>query len=625
MSKSPNLQADQDGVKERVREATDIVDLVGTYLSLRRQGRSLAGLCPWHDDSKPSLTVNPERQTFRCWVCNIGGDVFSFLMKMERIEFPEALEQLAARAGIEMPRRSRGVISAGGDGRSTLLEVLEWARGRFEWALASIPEASAAREYAASRGLTDERAKRFGIGYAPGGWDWLSRQAVAAGLSQHVLVECGLAVERQDRSGLYDRFRERLMFPIRDVAGRCIAFGGRSLPGAATDTAKYINSPETAIFSKRSTLYGLDAARDAIIRSRRAIVVEGYTDCIAAHQAGVQDVVAVLGTALGDRHVRLLRRYADRIVVLLDGDEAGRRRADEILELILSEPIDVRIARLPTGVDPADLLRSTGPDAFLAVVEAAVDPLEYRLDEAVAGLPPSPSDDRILAAIQRVLEAVAALGGGGRHRLPPAAERLRIEQILGRLSRRFGISVAALRERLNELRSASKSARRDMSDEAEREDSVRPARPIQLPPWDREVLEVLVGVPGAVGVIVNELPGDALESPVGRSLFETVRRLHAEGRSVGVHDLIDAVEDPALQSLIVEVDETGAGRGQLDPAARLATLRETLSRRIAAQRSNASARQLRSAGLRPEDAAGLLESLVAQRRAAQGISDPKEG
>jgi DNA primase len=624
MPKPSELNIDRDGIKEQVREATDIVELVGTYLSLRRQGRSLVGLCPWHDDSKPSLTVNPDRQTFRCWVCNIGGDVFSFLMKMERIEFPDALEQLASRAGIELARRSRGV--AGGErGRATLLEVLDWARGRFEWALASLPDAATARDYAAARGLDRETVRRFSIGCAPAGWDWLSRQAVAAGISQHVLVEAGLAVERQDRSGLYDRFRDRLIFPIRDVAGRCIAFGGRALPGAPADTAKYINSPETPIFSKRSTLYGLDSARDCIIRSRRAIVVEGYTDCIAARQAGVEDVVAVLGTALGQRHVRTLRRYADRIVVLLDGDEAGRRRADEILDLILAEPIDVRIARLPGGVDPADLLGSAGREALLAIVDAAVDPLEYRLDEVVAGLPSQPSDDAVLQAIQRVLTALVSLARGGRTHLTPAAERLRVEQVLGRLSRRFGIGTVVLRERLEELRTRAAGSRR-ASPDADEED--RPAlrqEPIRLPPWDREVLEVVVGVPGAAATIADEFPGDSLESPVGRALFETVRRLHAAGKPVGVHDLIGAVEDPALQSLIVEVDETGSSRGQFDPAARLAHLREALHRRIAARRCDASARQLRTAGLRPEDAAGLLEQLVAQRRAAQGISDPREG
>jgi len=218
-----------------------------------------------------------------------------------------------------------------------------------------------------------------------------------------------------------------------------------------------------------------------------------------------------------------------------------------------------------------------------------------------------------------------SLARGGRTHLTPAAERLRVEQVLGRLSRRFGIGTVVLRERLEELRTRAAGSRR-ASPDADEED--RPAlrqEPIRLPPWDREVLEVVVGVPGAAATIADEFPGDSLESPVGRALFETVRRLHAAGKPVGVHDLIGAVEDPALQSLIVEVDETGSSRGQFDPAARLAHLREALHRRIAARRCDASARQLRTAGLRPEDAAGLLEQLVAQRRAAQGISDPREG
>jgi hypothetical protein len=270
-------------------------------------------------------------------------------------------------------------------------------------------------------------------------------------------------------------------------------------------------------------------------------------------------------------------------------------------------------------------VESGGAEALATIAEAAVDPLDYRLEEVVAGLPPAPSDDRILEGIERVLSAVASLGRGGARRITPAAERLRVEQILGRLSRRFGITGSVLRGRLDELRAAGGRSLRGGSDDSVPGDGEPRHEPIRLPPWDREVLEVVVGVPGAVEVIVEELPGDDLDSPVGRALFDTVRRLHAEGRPVGVHDLIGAVDDPAVQSLLVEVDEAGSIGGRLDPALRLATLREAMRRRTAERRSSASERQLRTAGLRPEDQAGLLEQLVAQRRAAQGISDPREG
>ena len=215
-SKQAGSHPAPDDAKERVRDATDIVDLVGTYISLRRAGKAMVGLCPWHDDSRPSFQVNPERQTFRCWVCNVGGDVFSFLMKMEKIEFREALEQLAERAGIQLAR-GRGLPV---DQKAALSKALGWAADRFADCLERAPDAKAARDYLAGRGLTRDTIKRFQLGYAPAGWDWLMRQASAAGIPVEHLALTGLVVERQDRSGHYDRFRDRVIFPIRDPLGR---------------------------------------------------------------------------------------------------------------------------------------------------------------------------------------------------------------------------------------------------------------------------------------------------------------------------------------------------------------------------------------------------------------------
>jgi DNA primase len=557
--------------------------------------------------------VNPERQTFRCWVCNIGGDVFTFLMKMEKLEFREALEQLAERAGIPITR-GRGLAT---DDKAALFRVLGWAAERFAACLGGGPESRAARDYLAARGLTADTIARFQLGFAPPAWDWLLRQASAAGIPVATLVRTGLAVERQDRSGHYDRFRDRVVFPIRDQLGRCVAFGGRVLPGAAADTAKYINSPETPVFSKSSMLYGLDTARDAMARSRRAVVVEGYTDCLAARQAGVDDVVAVLGTALGEKHAKLLRRYADRIVLVLDGDDAGRRRADEILDVILLEPIDVRIARLTSGVDPCEFVLERGREAFEELLASAVDPLEYRMDEAIAKLAGRSGDDAALAAVESVLKPLA--GVSERSPLSPSQRQLREDQVLGRLSRRFGLSREALANRLRDLRS-------------QRTVAVEPAAPLpapaalrRLPAWDREVLEVLVGVPDSIGLIIREVPAADLESTEGRIVLEAARRLHDAGKPVALPGLLLAITDPTLQSLLVAVDDSTAARGPVDPAERLHHLEDALRRRSAQRQAQASARALKSSRLDPGSEAVLLERLVAQRRAAQGMSEPKDG
>ena len=614
---SPSSHDDRrDDLKERVRDAVDIVDLVGSYLSLRRQGKAMVGLCPWHEDSRPSFHVNPDRQTFRCWVCNIGGDVFSFLMRMERLEFREALEQLAQRAGIDLPRGRGGVAT---DEKAAMLATLAWAADRFHDCLRSAPEAGPARDYLGSRGLSTATLERFRLGFAPASWDWLLRQAAAAGMSVAMLARTGLAVERQDRSGHYDRFRDRLMFPILDPQSRCVAFGGRVLPGAAVDAAKYINSPETPLFSKSSMLYGLDSAREAMGRSRRAVVVEGYTDCLAARQAGIDDVVALLGTALGERHAKLLRRYADRIVLVLDGDDAGRRRADEILDVILAEPIDVRIARLPSGVDPCEFVLDRGREAFEALIAAACDPLDYRLDEAVAKLAPDAGDDAVLAAVESVLKALATASTSSA--TSPSQSRLREDQVVGRLSRRFGLSREVLRSRVSALRGQTAAGLRTRGDQG----VARPAELPRLSAWDREVIEVLVGVPEGAGLIVREVESAELESDEGRVVLEAARRLHDDGRPIALSGLLLEITDPALQSLLVAVDESNAGRTTVDGQERMDHLRDALRRRSAERQAHRSARTLKTSQLDPGSEAALLEQLVAQRRAAQGMTEPKDG
>jgi len=626
----PASTASHDDLKERVRDAVDIVDLVGTYLSLRRAGKAMVGLCPWHEDSRPSFQVNPERQTFRCWVCNLGGDVFSFLMKMERLEFREALEQLAQRAGIDLPRGRGGLPT---DEKAAILAALTWAADRYRDCLHGAPEAKGARDYLASRGLTQSTIDTFRLGFAPPAWDWLLRQASAAGIAAAHLSKAGLVVERQDRSGHYDRFRDRVMFPICDHFSRCVAFGGRVLPGAPPDSAKYINSPETPLFSKSSMLYGLDTARDAMSTSRRAIVVEGYTDCLAARQAGINDVVAVLGTALGERHAKLLRRYADRIVLVLDGDDAGRRRADEILDVLLAEPIDVRIARLPAGVDPCEFVLDRGRDAFESLVATAGDPLDYRLDEALARLAPDAGDDKALAAVESVLVALAKVST--QSSLSPSQSRLREDQVVGRLSRRFGLSREVLRSRMLALRSSS-AKRQSMPSAADGDASEGP-QPTpglmrRLPAWDREVIEVLVGVPDGAGLIVRDVQSAELETHEGRAVLEAARRLHADGREIALAGLLLEIHDPAVQSLLVAVDETSSARAPLDPRERVHHLEDALRRRSAQRQAHRSARTLKTSRLDPGSEAALLEQLVAQRRALQGMTDvdvgmtePKDG
>ncbi len=342
--------------KDRVRQAIDIVDLVGDYLQLRREGRGYKALCPWHDDSKPSLQVNPERQTFRCWVCNIGGDVFSFVMQHDKVTFPEALQMLADRAGIPLTNSA----GQGHDEKRLLYQAMAWAEEQFHACLLS-PEGEAARNYLVDRHIEPENWNKYHLGYAPDRWDWLLERARGTRFGPKVLETVGLVGQRRSGQGYYDRFKGRVLFSIRDPQGRPVGVGGRVLPGSTdVQAAKYVNSPETPLFSKSNLLYGLDHAKDTLAKGRTALVMEGYTDCLIAQQHGFGNALAVLGTALGERHIKLLRRFVDRIVLVLDGDEAGRKRTDQILELFVAEQMDLRILTLPDELDPCDFLLQRG-------------------------------------------------------------------------------------------------------------------------------------------------------------------------------------------------------------------------------------------------------------------------
>ncbi len=367
---------------QQVAQATDIVDLVSQYVALKKSGREFVGLCPFHQDHKPSMTVAPAKQIFKCFSCGAGGGVFQFVMLYDKLNFPEAVKSLAERAHIPLPRE------AGDDRPRTLgLEkddlhrVMGWAADFFHEQLL-MPAGGGAMQYATGRGLTPEAIERFKLGFAPISWDAMLKAAARDGVAQSQLLACGLIIQRdgndpqgQQRSGCYDRFRNRLMFPIYDVAGHVIAFGGRAL--AADEKAKYLNSPETALFQKSDQLFAMNWSREGISKSGTAVVVEGYMDAIIPLQAGVDNVVATLGTALTERHVKILSRYAREVVLIFDADAAGVKAAQRGLEIFLAQQVHVRVASIPDGKDPCDYTLAHGADAMRELIAKAPDALEY--------------------------------------------------------------------------------------------------------------------------------------------------------------------------------------------------------------------------------------------------------
>ncbi len=362
----------------RVQQANDIVDIVSEHLNLLSKGREMVGLCPFHHDHKPSMYVNPEKQIFKCFACGAGGDVIKFVQMREGLSFYRAIERLAERAGIkiELPKGKSSSQSPGVD-PAVLAKLNNWAFGHWKRNLVDETIGERAREYLLERKIDAPVAEDFGIGFAPEKWDDLLTAARAKKIPEKLLLTGGLIVER-DSGGFYDKFRNRLMFPIFDAAARVIGFGGRTLGDAQ---AKYMNSPATALFDKSNCVYGLDKARHAIVASGTVVLVEGYTDVIMAHQAGCKNVVATLGTSLTAGHVRLLRRYAKNIVLLFDSDVAGKSASDRAMNICLAERIDIKIASVPSGKDPCDFILAHGCEAFVRLVESATEVLDYQWDK----------------------------------------------------------------------------------------------------------------------------------------------------------------------------------------------------------------------------------------------------
>ncbi|MGC4006940.1 MAG: DNA primase [Pirellulales bacterium] len=525
--------------KEQVRQATDIVDLVGRYLPLRREGRGFKALCPWHDDSKPSLQVNPQRQSFKCWVCDIGGDVFSFVMKMENVDFAEALRILAEKAGIALDRRGPRDPA---DDRQLLYKLLAWAEERFHRYLLDAPEAEVARRYFDDRGLTEQSLETYRLGFSPDSWDWLKNQALQAGFTEALLDKTGLIIPNEDRRGGYDRFRGRALFPIHDPQGRTIAFGGRVLPQfAEKNPAKYINSPETPLFSKQRTLYGMHGVKQILGtgpgKTSTILVMEGYTDCIMARQFGVANTVAVLGTALTEHHLKLLRQnLVERVVLVLDGDAAGQKRTNEILELFAGHSIDLRVMTLPNDLDPCDFLIERGRAAFQTLLDNAVDALEHAFAKTTLGMSTSSGTHEASRSMEHILKILAKVPNASDG--ASTEQTLRETKILTRMARQFDVREDVLRTRVKDLRRqlAAKPVRSHADYEAEYDASA--AEPAiewdALSTWparEQELWELILQEPESLEAVAERLGPDELRSPAARELYRVALRLAESGRT----------------------------------------------------------------------------------------------
>ena len=539
------------GIVAEIKAKLPVTDIVGETVALKRAGTIHKGLCPFHGEKTPSFIVTPERETWHCFGCGEHGDIFTFVMRRDGLDFREALSRLAERAGVELSARSAGEDRR----RRRLREALEAAIAWYREVLLQARQAERARAYLEERGLSAATQERFGIGYAPNTWEAASKRLRSKGFTDAELTDAGIA-SPSTRGGVYDRFRGRIIIPIRDASGRAIGLGGRILPEA--EGPKYLNSPATALFDKSRTLYGIDLAKGPIRREKLAVIVEGYTDVMAAHQAGFENVVASLGTALTAGQVELANRYADAVALAYDVDLAGEAATQRgLLEELGPVVSKVRVIRIPAGKDPDELIR-TDPDGWRASVEAAEELLPYFMQRAASEVDMRQPHGRSTYT-RRMLDLL--------RRIPDRVER---DSYVPRLAQLAGIDERILRDELS--RGPRPVPVRPVSSEPVMEEGPR------LTPLERETLTLLLLDPVLAAAQAAE-PQLPLRDESARALWGAwSSTVTAPGERPGLESFVSTL-DPATAALARDLLASARARGvRADPETDREALRVVLLR-----------------------------------------------
>jgi DNA primase len=526
-------------VLQEIRERTDLVELVSESVPLRKRGRNFVGLCPFHREKTPSFNVNPELQIFKCFGCGVGGNAITYLMSREGLSFPDAARRLAARAGVAVPEAAE----PGERSRwQPLLEANAFAAELYARTLADAPEAGAARAYLDGREVGTAARDTFRLGWAPAAWDTLLEAARASGLAESALLEAGLLSRSERTGGVFDRFRARIVFPVSDAAGRVVGFSGRRLE-EGEDAPKYLNTAETPLFRKGELLFGLGLTKNAIRQRGEAVVVEGNFDLVSLHERGVPNVVAPLGTALTESQARLLGRYAPRVVLLYDGDEAGLKAAFRSGDELLARGLEVRIAFLPAGRDPDAFVRAEGPAALRALLRDAPDPIEAKLRVLRERLDLSGVPAR-RRAVEVLLRSI--------RRIPDAITReLQVRHVADAL----GVGVDVLTRDAAPPRVARPAAGRRTASAggADGAGRTRPAaaKPAKIPAAERYLLLVLLRSPGYLPRARELVVPEDFRSPAARRLYELLLDRDAAGDAGAVLDRADAETQALVADLLL--------------------------------------------------------------------------
>ena len=584
-----------EAIRDRIRDATDIVDLVSEHVQLTRRGRNFLGLCPFHEEKTPSFNVNPDRQFYHCFGCGAGGDVFKFIQEIDRVTFVEAVKFLAERAGIALPERS-GPSRAETEASDELYRANDLARKYFHHLLLNDDVGASARTYLQTRGLTGETIERFGLGYAPAEWDALLKVAGRRGLSPQILERAGLALPRSTGSGHYDRFRDRVAFPIANLSDRTIAFGARALQ--PDQEPKYLNSPETPIYHKGRVLYGLADTRDAIRRQDAALVVEGYMDLISLAQAGIEHVVATSGTALTEEHGRLLARFAHQVVLLFDGDAAGSTAAMRACEALLGTGLDARVVSLPSEHDPDTFVQEHGSDVLLKRAENAQSVLDFYLEQL--------AQQHDLSSVEGKARAVERL----KPLLAKPRDAVRRDLLLREVAERLSVDEQSLRHDLQASMRRPQQPRKAATEPS-------PTATPDPPRHELEFIGLLLNFPQFIPQTVQEFAPDSLSDARTQALCRTLFDHHAHGKAIDLGTIISELQDDALIRLVAQCAAQGFDEGQVERQ-----WRDYLRyfQKNALQRRIVSARQALAAASDEGEIARISAELVALNQERQAVA-----
>ncbi len=589
---------------ERVKQAIDIVELIGGYVTLKRKGQSdLWGRCPFHNEKSASFHVRADRGMYHCFGCGKGGSAINFVMEIERLSFAEAVRMLAEKAGITITRtESKESASSDTHEREQLFHASAIGEKWFHDRLTVTPrskEAESALKYLNERGIGLELIKRFRIGFAESGWDGLVNSASRAGIKGDTLVRAGLAYKKKTGEGYVDRFRARVMFPILSLSGKPVAFGGRRIDGITPDedVAKYVNSAETTIYHKSEHLYGLVTARDEIRKAGAAYLVEGYIDLLALVQAGLLNVVASLGTSLTEEQAKLLGRFAGRVVIVYDGDDAGRSAAVRAADLLTIAGIEARMAMLSAGEDPDSLLRKVGAETLREVIANEKSFVQFRLE--ASGVDQKMGQKELLSAAKGVIETLQSV-----------RDHFQRDILLTELANLTGLRRELLDKSVRETRRSENPLVT-----VEKKLTVTPE---QNP--EKELLRAILSHPPLIAEVMEAVAAEQFEHPGLRAIYLALEQDYLGGRPASPDAVIDKISDPALRAFLAEAS---LSTGNATPEAAREEMQECITllvKRLVVREREEIESQLRQPGRTIAENRPLMERLVELNRQLQALN-----